>query len=203
MDQAVKDYVSNTSQGRPRGEDAWYSPARDITTLTPVLARCAFEAWEDAGNEYRRHGDRRMYTDEDICRVAEALATFMGKESIVDASSFEDAYQSSGLADVPIGARTVILAMMAEDLLCAFWFAARTATTVTSGGDALFIQYDPKALAERAAEFSRVFRLSPRRRWLQKCWWKLRLWLLRKLKANESKEPTNEAHTKELPGTGH
>lgn len=200
MEEALAQHVSSATQARPRGETAWYSPARDISALLPALTSSALGAWEDDNNEYRRLGLRIHYTDADIGRVAEALATFMGKNCVVEATSFAEAYERSGLAELPVGARSLVLGMLGEEMLCAFWFAVRAATTVDESGEAEIVQYDPKALAARAAQMARLFRMPPWRRWAWRRWFWVRAWILRKL--GVEREPNSDGPA-ELPGAGH
>lgn len=200
MEEALEQHVSRPAQARPQGETIWYSPARDISALLPALTSSALGAWEDDNNEYRRLGLRVHYTDADIGRVAEALANFMGRSCVVDTSSFAEAYAQSGLADLPVGARSLVLGMLGEEMLCAFWFAIRAATSKDSSGEFAFTQYDPVALAARAAQTARIFRMPPWRRWIWRRWFRVRGWLLRKLGVSEG---PNNVEAAKLPGAGH
>lgn len=200
MEEALAQHVSSATQGRPRGEDIWYSPARDISALVPALTSSALGAWEDDNNEYRRLGLRIHYTDTDVGQVAQALAAFMSHPCVVEADTFAEAYEKSGLAQLPVGARSLVLGMLGEEMLCAFWYAIRAATTKDDSGEAQILQYDPKALAARAAQTAKLFRMPPWRRWIWRRWYRARLWLLRKL--GVAGEPNDGAVTK-LPGAGH
>jgi len=192
MDSKIAEFVSQTGQARPRGENKWYSPGRDISTLLPILTRSALQSWEDMDNSYRKLSDRCKYTDDDICNVALALSAFMSEEGIVDSTSFADAYTKSGLEALPIGARMLVFGMIGEEVLCAFWYAIRTATTKTDTDECDIIQYSPEVLAAQARRCARLFRLPKWKRGLVLRWWNFKSWLLERLDGQHG--------TDEVPG---
>jgi len=180
MKESVSNFIGQGTQARPRGEDLWYCPARDITTILPLLVSQSLEAWEDENNEHRKLGDRRLYTDDDVCKVAEALAGFMSEECIVNTSSYKEAFDKSGLLDLPIGARNFVFGIVAEEVVCAFWYAARAATIVNKeNSDGHITQYDPNYLAARAKEMTKLFRMPTWKRFFFRIGMKIRASVLR------------------------
>lgn len=186
MEQAVKDLITGAAQARPPGETSWYSPARDLSVLFPALIRNALRAWEDTENEYRYLSDRCAFADRDIGKMAEALAAFISKENIVDADSYVEAYAGSGLTDIPAMARCLVMGMIGEEVLCAFWHCIRTATTSTDGEELKITQYDPDILVSSARRIARLMRVPRwRRNWTIR-WWRWRTWIKEKIGGNDT-----------------
>ena len=157
-----------THQMRPPGETRWYAPARDITVFTPMAIRAALQAWEDPANVYKQLGTNiRVYTDEDVCQAAEALAKFCSSECIVDADNYVEAFDKSGLGDIPFHLRMVVMALIGEQFMSAFWFGIRGATTKQEGEESYeILQYEPEALAEEASKLCKLMRMPRWRRGL-------------------------------------
>lgn len=173
---------------RPPGETRWYSPARDITCFTPTAIRAALVAWEDPGNVYKQLGTNiRLFTDEDVCKVCEALAAFCSEECIVDPKTCVEAYELSGLADVPDHLRMVVMALIGEQFMAAFWVGIRGATSEDPAGSGNYeiLQYDPQELAKAAADMCSLMRM-PRWKWrLRLLKDRARRWILARLDKGE------------------
>lgn len=172
-----------THQIRPSGETKWYAPARDITCFTPVAIHKALEAWEDPNNIYKQLGTSiRLYTDDDVQKICEALAAFCSKECIIDTDTYVQAFEKSGLGDVPFHLRMVVMALIGEQFLSAFWFGIRGATTKSQDEDGFDIQqYDPEALAQESQKLCRLLRMPRWKRRLYVWWDSLRRRLVERL----------------------
>lgn len=155
-----------TLQARPKGEELWYSPARDISCLTPELIRRALEDWDDDTNVYRRVWARYSVDDAEIGRVAEALAALVSRECVIDAPDWESAIKSSGLHSCLPLARAVVLAMVAERMLGSFWFGIRSATVSDKAGEFHITQYTPADLSAAASALVKQSGRSRVTRWI-------------------------------------
>lgn len=178
------DHMGRTQQLRPPGETKWYCPARDITVFTPTAIRMALQEWEKPDNVYRQLGTNiRVYTNEDVCKIAEALAAFVSVECVVETDSYLEAWKKSGLEDIPFHLRMVVMSLIGEQFLSAFWFGIRGATTKQDSEEEFEItQYDPEALAAVSQQLCKLIRMP---RWKRKLyiWWDdVRRRLIKKLK---------------------
>lgn len=164
--------MAQTHQMRPPGEARWYAPARDITCFTPSAIRAALEGWEDSSNVYGQLGTNvRLYTPDDVQKICEGLAAFCSQECVLDTETYTEAWAKSGLAEVPVSLRMVVMAMIGEQFLSAFWYGVRGATSKTADEeDFKLLQYDPEKLADAAKAMCRLMRMP---RWKQKIyiWW--------------------------------
>ena len=169
---------------RPPGETRWYAPARDITCFTPTAIRAALEAWEDPGNVYKQLGTNiKLFTDEDVCKVCEALAAFCSEECLIEPATCVEAYDKSGLADVPEHLRMVVMALIGEQFMSAFWVGIRSATTEdpAGSGNYMITQYDPNELAKASAEMCRLMRMPKWKRSISLWKDRARRWVLARL----------------------
>jgi hypothetical protein len=167
---------STTAQFRRPGSDDWYCPARDINLLVPVLTRRALEQWGD-GSLHAGIIKGLECTDEDAGKMAEALATFFSEETIRETDTVVQAFHVSGLDDVPINVRTVVLAMIAEELIGAFWWGIRDSIKV---GQPIG-EYDADQLQQLGLQLARYMRMPKWKRWLYQKWDKLKEALRRRI----------------------
>lgn len=172
----------NTPQARPQGEDDWYSPARDITHLTPALIRSALCQWEVIDGEFRRYADRAMVTEEDICAVALALAEFCSEDTLLaDGVGLEQAFEKCGFDAIAPKARLIVFGLLGQELLGAFWYSIRTSATAQKKEEIRITQFDKSVLVKAGARLIEVFRAPRwRRRWKIR-WMRAKNWLLEKL----------------------
>jgi hypothetical protein len=152
---------------------AWYSPARDITVLTPALVRQALGWWEDPEQPYRRWLESKVgpIPEEDVVKVAQALASFMSEETLMGGADLAKCLQESGLEAAPQAARLLISAMVGELFLGAYFEGIRGATTAHVGEQLRITQSDPEELAQAAKKVVAHLHRPPKwRRWLR-AWW--------------------------------
>lgn len=177
--------MTKTHQMRLQGETKWYAPARDITCFTPSAISAAFRAWEDESNEYRRaYGE--LYDDSQVGQAAEALAKFVSVECVVEPETYVEALEKSGWADVPVTLRIIVLALVGDQFLSAFWVGIRGATTDDGSGYQIN-QYDPDVLVERAGDLSKLMRMPRWRRRFHFMWDRVRRRIIGYLKGDDER----------------
>ena len=175
MNKQVEESLIRMTHARPSSEYPWYSPARDISTLVPALIAEALGDLEDTGSDHRRLMERLGRNEKELTRVAESLALFVSKECIVDVGSFKEAMLKSKLGDIPPEVRLPLMSALGEELLCAFWYAARSATTQKDDeGNFTITQYEPALVAVQAKKFTHILRLPRWKRRITLWWWKFR-----------------------------
>jgi hypothetical protein len=180
MNDGIKDSLTKVTHGRPPGEVEWYSPARDISVLVPALISEALQGWDNGENDgYLNVLNRLGRKESDIGRVAESLAIYISEDSIVNTSSHDEALRKSGLLDIPEEIRMPVLATIGEEIICALWYAVRSATT-TVGDDGAFkiTQYNPKVVAEVARKATKLLRTPKWRRGITLKWWAIKAKIL-------------------------
>jgi len=174
MNDGIIKNLTHTMQKRPSDKEGWYAAGRDISMLTPDLIREALGGCDGTlNNEYAKIIDRLGVDEEELIKLAEGLADFTGKHVILDATSHVDAFDKSGLLDIRAEARLPIMAMIGEELLYAFWYAARTSTKPREWDSDGVIQYDPKLLAMHAKRFAMDIRKDRFRRKLRRLCYKI------------------------------
>ena len=155
-------------QFRRPGSDSWYCPARDINILVPVLTRRALQQWVD-GNLHKEMAGWLSpdCIDDDVGKMAEALASFFSEETVIGSDSVMDAFHKSGMDDVPARLRMVMLSMITEELLGAFWWGIRDSVKAEAEK---IEEYDSEELARRGGELATYMRMSPFKRMLYRKW---------------------------------
>ena len=134
----------------------WYSPARDITVLAPDLVMAALRQFD--GNEdtpyvnWLRAATLEHVSDEDIMKVAEALSSFMSEENLIGSKSLDDAFESSGMDDLRPSAEMLVMALIGQQALAAYWWGIRGATVAKPGESHKIKQNDPKEFQAEAQE---------------------------------------------------
>lgn len=155
--------------------------------LTPSLIRAALENWEDPDNVYRQLGTNiRFYTTEDVGKACEALAALCSTECIVEPASMPEALQKSGLLDIPFHLRMVLMALIGEQFLAAFWNGIRFATFQTASGEWETCQYDPEALTAVAQGMVNLMKMPRWKRNLYIRWHAARKYLINLLRGERS-----------------
>jgi len=130
-------------QSRPRGADAWYAPARDLTVCLPALVQHAL------GQLSSMPGTEEC-TQEALGEVAVALANFFGEDAVLHTATYEQARAKCGLTAAQEKAVYAVQASLGECVLAAFWHAIRASTTAKQGEELHISQYDPHELAQAA-----------------------------------------------------
>ncbi len=143
---------------RPPGQDAWYNPGRDINSLLPRVVRRILERW-DATHPYSwLAGEYGDFSDDDVCRAAEAFAAFFSTDIVLETDTIEEALSESGMDDLPVFLRMLMCAMVGEYVLAAYWFGQREYTSKDGTG---YPAKDAEMMAELAAAIHRHYGRSP------------------------------------------
>ena len=166
------------SQLRAPGEKLWYSPARDITVLTPHIISLAFDRVLEPENAFQRVFNLE---EADYAATAEALAKFCGEEVILKTRSYNEALLASGLNTVPLKVRAAVYAAAFEILMQCFYQAIQEATVIPAGEEPHVCQYDAKALAKSAEKAVRYMRMPKWKRKLHMYLHSIRRWFSRKV----------------------
>jgi hypothetical protein len=145
--------LSSTTQLKPKGEQQWYAPQRDLSVLTPVLIGEALEiAYEDSPDDLGLEG------------IAVSLADFVSLNEICKSISFDDALDRSKLSDNPSASVNKVYMLLGQLLLSAFWHSARVTTTVDKEGVKSTKQYTPEQLTKQASSLAERIRMGRIRR---------------------------------------
>ena len=158
-----------SQQCKPKGQPRWYAPARDITALLPALVHRALIEWEKDSSPYRwlLIDHKAMYSDDDVGRLAEALADYFSIDCVKESTSVEDAFIRSGLDDIPVLLRMVMFSMIGEEVFGAFWWGIRDVTLKT---DDEITCYSEALLADKASTIIRYMKMPPWKRRMARHW---------------------------------
>jgi hypothetical protein len=100
----------------------------------------------------------------------------MSEDMLMADNTFEECMEKSGLADSPMTARTLVMAMLGELLLCAYWDGIRGATTAKPGEELRIKQTNPEELAKAATEALKYLQRTPNQKKWDKRFKRIRNW---------------------------